>query len=217
MQIYPSILETSSQAFGDQFERVLPYFSHFQLDVADGKLVHNTTIPIKDIETVLTKKKAELAGKTFEFHLMVADYDTEVITINHLPEYIRVSRILIHLSAYSQRLKLPTTSLPLGIVLNPEDEIQTHWQTIQQFPSVQLMTIHPGMQGTAFMPEALTKIDQLHTLGFSGDIILDGGINDKSLSKIMHREHLPTAVCPGSYFTADVEKRLRKLEKISER
>lgn len=79
------------------------------------------------------------------------------------------------------------------------------------------MTVHPGAQGTPFIPEMLTKINELRENGFMGDIILDGGINNETLPLILKNKHLPTAVCPGSYLHEDTENRLNMLRVILER
>ena len=40
------------------------------------------------------------------------------------------------------------------------------------------MTVNPGFSGQKFIPSVLPKIKKLRSL-FSGDIAVDGGINDK--------------------------------------
>jgi len=78
------------------------------------------------------------------------------------------------------------------------------------------MTIEPGFQGNKFIPEMLLKINELREHGFTGQIILDGGINDQSLPIILKNKYLPDAVCPGSYLHEDTEQRLRNLLRLIE-
>lgn len=230
MQIYPSILETDVKSFNEQLDRVLPFFSHFQIDIADGLFVPNKTVQIEEItehRTWSMEHGALISTKTFEFHLMVEDYITEIEKLKLLRKVINIRTVLIH----KKSLPLdPSTPQPFakgwvaqddkgwnyGLVLNPEDDITTNWQVIKQFPIVQIMTVNPGFQGTPFLPETLDKIDELKHLGFTGKIILDGGINDKTLPLIMRRKFLPQAICPGSYFKTNVAKRLSLLKQICE-
>lgn len=106
------------------------------------------------------------------------------------------------------------TKYQIGLVLNPEDDVVSNWETIKQFATVQLMTVYPGAQGTPFVPKTLDKIDELRDCGFSGKIILDGAINDKTLPIILTRKNRPDAVCPGSYFKIDIKERLERLKKL---
>ena len=57
MDIYPSILETTIEDFVAQYNRVSPFFDHFQIDIADGQFVANRTIQIEDIGKVVSRKK----------------------------------------------------------------------------------------------------------------------------------------------------------------
>jgi len=47
-----------------------------------------------------------------------------------------------------------------------------------------VMTVNPGFSGQKFMPSVLPKIKKLRSI-FSGDISVDGGINDKVAGKII--------------------------------
>ncbi len=213
MNIYPSILELSKEAFEEQFERVLPHFSHFQIDIADGIFVPHRTAQIENLEFRIQNSEPV---KTFEFHLMVSDWEQEIPKIEQLSPRVTITRVLIHLSVFNSTFLTLNSTFNRGLVVNPEDDISQNWEILKTVDTIQIMTIHPGAQGSPFIPETLTKIDQLRERGFSGKIILDGGINDQTLPLIMQRECLPDAVCPGSYFTKDVAERFEKLTKISQ-
>jgi ribulose-phosphate 3-epimerase len=46
------------------------------------------------------------------------------------------------------------------------------------------MSIHPGLSGQSFMPEAYERIRQLRRLRPSGLIQVDGGIHDANLAEV---------------------------------
>lgn len=215
MDIYPSILEPTKQAFEEQFSRVLPYFNHFQIDIADGIFVPHKTVQLENLDFRIWN----LEGKTFEFHLMVKDWEAEIKKLANLPTFIKVTTVLIHLQTLHRDSSV--ASLPrndrwkCGLVLNPEDDVSENWETLKSVDTIQIMTILPGAQGNPFIPEVLTKLDQLHDRHYTGITILDGGINDTTLPQIMARPNWPNAVCPGSYFTEDVENRLKKLHSLN--
>lgn len=211
MDIYPSILEQSAEALLKRLTALTPYFSHFQIDIADGKFVTGKTVQIEEIESRLLNIES---SKSFEFHLMVDNWEIEIPKLERFAERLRITCILIHLSVFHSKFYSLRSKFKYGLVLNPEDSVSNHWETIKQFNTVQLMTVHPGAQGTPFVPEALDKIDELRQNGFYGKIILDGAISDKTLPIILRRKNLPDAVCPGSYFSRDVGQRLTLLMKL---
>ncbi len=206
MNIYPSILEDNLERFTAQFTKLSPFFTHFQIDIADGIFVPHKTV---QIEELTEWSKTVDTNKTFEFHLMVADAQMEIEKIKNLSSNITITQVLIPIQPL-------TSTLPLGVVLNPEDQVMTNLDTIKLFNTAQIMTVHPGAQGTPFMLEMLTKINELRDNGFTGDIILDGGINNETLPIILNNKHVPTAVCPGSYLHEDTENRLKILQNISQ-
>lgn len=212
MLIYPSILEQSAHDLISRLKMLAPFFSHFQIDIADGVFVPNKTVQLEDILNIMDKLRLTANNKTFEFHLMVKDYEKDMRIIDSLSSYLHITTILIHLQALHQKYKIQDTTYKPGIVLNPEDSVDDNWETIQHFSTVQIMTVHPGAQGTPFVPEALEKIDELRKLGYDGKIILDGAINDKTLSLIVKRVNLPDAVAPGSYFKTSPAEKLATLQ-----
>lgn len=201
LHIYPSIFELTVEDFLREFSTLLPYFDHFQLDIADGVLVDNRTIQIENIIDAVQKNPLSIESKTFEIHLMVEDFEQEMQKVTELKKYLNITSALIHLQPLARRqFNIPQAPYAIGVSLNPEDEVQENWKNLNNFDIIQLMTVPPGKQAQAFVPEVLDKISELRELGFEGNIILDGAINDTTLPIILSKKYLPDAVCPGSYF-----------------
>ena len=216
MHIYPSILEKKIIDLSNKLDYLLPYFSHFQIDITDGKFVPNKTVQIQDIISTIEQFNNEtIKQKSFEFHLMVNDYQSEIAKLDQLIKFVNITSVLIHLKSLNTKYKILNTKYSIGLVLNPDDDVSANIETIMKFPTIQLMTVFPGRQGSPFVPEVLTKIDELRNLGFKGKIILDGSMNDQTLAAVMKRKYLPDAICPGSYFNTDVADRLKRLQQIS--
>lgn len=199
MTIYPTILTTTKEALIREIELAKAHFHTVQIDVADGVLVENTTLELAQILEVL-EGHGEL---TYDFHLMVQDYEAALTQLAHSNVPIRYA--LIHEAAH------PTPSLfrshdfsfQLGLVANPDDTIETisHIYSLDLIPAIQIMTVYPGAQGRPFETKSLNLIDQLYQYHYKGDIILDGAINDQTLHVIVNRPNQPTIVGPGSYFS----------------
>ena len=212
MNIYPSILETSIEGFESTFLKELPHFSYFQIDISDGEFVEKKTVEIHEVHNILTNHLELLIDKSFEFHLMVKDVSHYLNELTLL-QNISIKRVLFPIQYPPE---FHDYKNPLGFVLNPEDTVEDYWETISKsnMESIQIMTVHPGSQGQPFMPECLNKIDVLRERGFTGSIILDGCINNRTLPIILQNKHLPTDVCPGSYFKADTANHLQILQEL---
>jgi pentose-5-phosphate-3-epimerase len=213
MIIYPSVLETSKETFNSQMIKLSSLFDFFQIDIADGLFVPNKTIPIDDMTILFTN--SHLNSKKYEFHLMVQNYTAEIEKLTELQGAISIERVLVHFTPLEHtNYSRPPAPFEYGIVINPEDMIEGNFVILRNFPYIQIMTVNPGFQGKPFLEEELKKIELLRKLGYTGKILLDGGINDQTLEIISKQKYKPDIVCPGSYLKDDPEKNLKKLQKI---
>ncbi len=216
MQIIPSILESDQQSFEAQLTRLSPYFNYFQIDIADGLLVPNKTVQIEDIINILTvNKNLSTANLTFDFHLMVKDYQKEIEKLNQLTSFIKITNVLIHARALGNN-PFPSSAIPVGLVLDPPDQVNSLSQKydLNKIPVIQIMTVNPGFQGSPFIPDLLNKIEQLRSVNYRNKIFLDGGINEKTIPLILQQKFLPDALGIGSYLTKSdqIEERIKFLK-----
>jgi len=220
MQIIPSILEPTASDYQKTLLKLSPYFSHFQIDIADGIYVNNQTASIDEIIQILTDEK--FSHLSFDFHLMVKDYQTHIDKLEKIKNTINIKNVLIHFSLYPNYLLL-TTNYPLlsiGLVLNPQDQVSDLADkfNLKKIESIQIMSVNPGRQGQPLLPETLKKIEQLRLLGYRNKIFLDGGINEKTIPQILAQKFLPDVLCPGSFLTKadknDLPKRVDYLFNI---
>src|SRR3989344_4587135 len=94
-------------------------------------------------------------------------------------------------------------NISIGLDLSPSteiDDIASHYD-LSKINHIQIMTVEPGFQGSPFLPEMLNKITQLRDHHYSGEILIDGGVNSKSLSTIQSHKNRPGIICIGSYLT----------------
>ena len=223
MQTVPSILEKNSQDLFFQIDRLSKYFSRFQIDIADGIFVPNKTVQIEDIVDCFSSYSLFPIpySLTFDFHLMVKDYEKEIEKLEKLRNFIKINLILIHYSVFPKPYPLNPNpySFPIGLTLNPRDQVDdlTSHYNLKQIPSIQIMSVVPGLQGNPFLPETLKKIEQLSVLGYRNKIFLDGAVNDKTLPIINKLKYKPDVICPGSYLTKakDLKKNVEYLNKLT--
>lgn len=216
MQIMPAPLEENSTSLRYQLDRLIAYFSKFQIDIADGKLVKNRTVSMEEVISLVSNYEIII-----DLHLMVEDYKSQLKLINSSPQQSKVNRVFIHAKANPSPL-LFEQGLPyqLGLVINPEENVEIIGQryNLHKIPNIQIMTVNPGLQGQAFMPETINKIDQLRRLGYKDTIVIDGGINADTLPYVLTAPSLPDIIAVGSYFTKVPDEilpqNIEKLRKI---
>lgn len=216
MQIVPAILETNEKNLLNQIDRLSAYFNRFQIDIADGRFVPNKTV---QIEGLFKHSTLNVKRFMFDFHLMVEDYETEIKKLTQLQKIINIKTALIHFSLSPNFQYLITNNdFTIGLVLNPQDQVKdlARQYDLNKIPAVQIMSVNPGFQGTPFLPETLNKIEQLRTLGYRNEVLLDGGVNDQTLPVILSKKFKPDILGVGSFFTkaGDLEKNILLLKKI---
>ena len=118
MQTIPSILENDADNLIKQINKLSPYFSRFQIDIADGIFVPNKTVQIEEIEKTIHQFNNEAMKQyVFDFHLMVKDYEKEIKKIEKLKGIINIKYIFIHFSAIenTRSLDSPPAGGSLGM------------------------------------------------------------------------------------------------------
>jgi pentose-5-phosphate-3-epimerase len=200
MIVTPAPLETTIEPFVHNINRLSSFYRRFQVDIADGVFVPNTTFQIDDFASVYSTLPP---GIVYDFHLMVQRPLLHVQKLQFLPNAV-LGTVLIHKSVFPEQKSLYAL-LPdakFGLVLNPEDTVESITDLLlSTLHSVQIMTIIPGFQGQPFMPNMLYKIEQLRKRGFLGEILIDGSVNEKTIHEITSLAYPPDVLGVGSYIT----------------
>ena len=204
MQICPSMPEPTMDSLAATINRLSPFYNYFQVDIGDGIYVNNRTVQIDEISKNFGKFN-NYRSLNFDFHLMVSDFEADITKLNELSKSINIKNIFVHYSAIKNfELKISNLSpIPIGLTLNPQDQVDDlakHYN-LEDIPTIQIMSVTPGVQGNPFIPETLKKIEQLRVLGYKSNIFLDGAVNDKTLPFIAEQKFKPDVVCPGSFLT----------------
>lgn len=222
MDIVPALLVKTSSELSEQITRLARYYSHFQIDIADGQFVNNKTLSVDDLQGAFEKIKPDtLKNLTFDFDLMVLDYVSSCEKIDELAFLIKTTSVFPHAAAitnYKELVELyPVFSI--GIAVDPDQSIDTinEMFDLPSIPIIQVMSVIPGKQGNPFIEDSLTKIEQLKMLDYRGKISIDGGVNNKTLPAIISRRDRPDMVCVGSYLSQgeDIESRVKTLQELS--
>ncbi len=211
MQVIPAILVDTAEELIQQVDKLSSYFQHFQIDIADGEFVPKKTISLAEAGDALSHISVNKA-LAVDFDLMINDVAGAINEIDKLFQKVKVDTIFIHnLNSFDLRPNL-------GIAIDPQITIETIIQRfdLNLFPGIQIMSVVPGKQGGAFIPETLHKIEKLRKAGYKNKIYLDGGINEKSLPIILESQSRPDILCIGGYLTRaeNLEERMSKLRQV---
>lgn len=222
MKIVPTLLTLDKFELSTQLELFQKYFKRIQIDVADGKLVPNVTTQLDEMIELVENSHVEILPRTsFDFHLMVENYKAELEKINHLQKInVKVNVVLINAKHNPKINKFyEQYNFAIGLDIFPStqiDEIALHYN-LNKISHIQVMTVEPGFQGSPFLPEMLNKITQLRDHHYSGEILIDGGVNSKTIPTIQSHKNQPDIICIGSYLTKagdDLGNRINSLKRL---
>ena len=184
MNIVPVILAQSQEEFiekvhNDEVKKLAPLF---QIDILDGSLFNTTCWA--DIEIIKTLDHLP----NFELHLMI---DNPLPVIKMWKENIpSLQRAIIHaeihrpLGAVIDQIKL--LNLEVGIAVNPETDLMSVKNQIEDVDILLIMGVHPGASGQSFLGEFILKKIQNARAHFPNiNIAVDGGITLENVKSII--------------------------------
>lgn len=216
MQVLPALLTASAVELKGQISMLSPYYTHFQIDIADGIFVPNKTVGIDSLfETLKDYKNSPLS---FDFDLMVEDYKQSFELLKDLANMITIENVFFHFSSLKESPLPVLSKFTIGIALDPKDDfsdLEHNYDMNSGFP-IQIMTVNPGFQGSPFIENELYKIEQIKSANYKNNIFIDGGINEKTIPIILSKKYRPDFMGIGSYLTKapDLPGRVEKLRQL---
>ena len=214
IQISPSILSADFSQLANEVKRLEDGGADMiHVDVMDGHFVPNLTIGPPVIKSL--KKHSSIL---FDVHLMIspvhkyikayADAGADIITIH--PEATDDINSSISL--------IKELNKKVGVSLNPETKVDTIIKHLDKIDLVLIMSVNPGFGGQKFMPEVLSKVEELKKLraakDLDFDIEIDGGINFEN-SKMAIRAGANILVSGTTIFKSnngDIKKNIELLK-----
>lgn len=182
IHIAPSILSADFACLKDEIRKVESAGADMlHIDVMDGHFVPNITIGpavVADIKKVtrLPLDVHLMIEEPFRYAERFIDSGADLITVH--VEAITAAQIKKEIKSIKQKKVRP------GISLNPKTPLKRIEGFLKYVDFVLVMTVNPGFGGQEFIKEVLPKIKSLRGL-FSGDIAVDGGINDKTAQYVI--------------------------------
>ncbi len=180
--IFPSLLAANTMQLEQEIKAVLQAgASGIHLDIMDNHYVPNLSFGPNIAEDI----KRTFPDCLLDVHLMISPVDTL------LEPFAKAgaNRISIHPDAtqdIAQSLhRIHALRAKAGLVLNPDTPIDVLDKHISALDFVLVMTVNPGFGNQAFMPDVLPKIKKLHQTHPTLAIMVDGGVSEKNLAKLV--------------------------------
>lgn len=183
IKIAPSILSANFACLDKEIRKIeLAGADMVHIDVMDGHFVPNITIG-----PVVVKYIRRLTGLPLDVHLMIEKPE------DFIDEFLKAGSdmITVHIETISasklkaQSVKLRKKGIKFGVSLNPDTSLLRIQGVLKYVDLVLLMSVFPGFSGQKFIPSVLPKIKKLRSM-FSGDISVDGGVNDRVAAKLIN-------------------------------
>jgi len=216
IQISPSILSADFSQLGNEIKRLEEGGADMiHVDVMDGHFVPNLTIGPSVIKSLRNYTKLP-----FDVHLMIkpvhkyiksyAEAGANIITI-HPEATDNLKDSIKHIKELGKKV---------GVSLNPDTKTDIIKEFLSELDLILIMSVYPGFGGQKFIPEVLSKIEELKNIklkeNLKFDIEVDGGI-DFNNSKLVVKAGANILVSGTTIFknnNGDIKKNIEILKSI---
>jgi len=216
IQISPSILSADFSQLGNEIKRLEEGGADMiHVDVMDGHFVPNLTIGPPVIKALRNYTKLP-----FDVHLMIkpvhkyiksyAEAGANIITI-HPEATDNLKDSIKHIKELGKKV---------GVSLNPDTKTDIIKEFLSELDLILIMSVYPGFGGQKFIPEVLSKIEELKNIklkeNLKFDIEVDGGI-DFNNSKLVVKAGANILVSGTTIFknnNGDIKKNIEILKSI---
>jgi ribulose-phosphate 3-epimerase len=208
-KIAPSILSADFTCLGEEIRKVEKAGADYiHVDVMDGHFVPNITIG-----PMIVKAAARVTDLPLDVHLMISDPDdfiadfakagADIITV-HAEAATHLHRTVQFIRDHGARP---------AVALNPATPLNALEYVLNHLDMVLLMTVNPGFEAQAFIPEVIPKIRQLRRMvddqGLNVEIEVDGGIGPDTISQVSIAGANVFVAGSAIYYSEDYKETIR--------
>lgn len=211
IQIIPTIFAHNKKEFYDKLQKIFFLTSTFQIDFMDGLFVSSQSVSLNEIPP-LSK-----FGKQFEAHLMLFS-PNKIIN-----KFIKkgFNKLIIHYESFSDEIsineaisQIKKNKVRSFLAINPETPVDILFSFQKKTEGFLIMGVHPGKEHQKIIQSTYEKIKIIRKKFPNFPIQVDGGVNDKTVSKLIKSG--ANILNIGSYLSSseDPKKAFIKLENL---
>jgi ribulose-phosphate 3-epimerase len=208
-KIAPSILSADFTCLGEEIQKVEKAGADYiHVDVMDGHFVPNITIG-----PMIVRAAARVTDLPLDVHLMISDPDdfiedfakagADIITV-HAEAATHLHRTIQFIRDQGARP---------AVALNPATPLNALEYVLNHLDMVLLMTVNPGFEAQAFIPDVIPKIQKLRRmaedLGLNLEIEVDGGIGPDTIGRVSAAGADVFVAGSAIYYSEDYEQTIR--------
>ena len=208
-KIAPSILSADFTCLGEEIRKVEKAGADYiHVDVMDGHFVPNITIG-----PMIVKAAARITDLPLDVHLMISDPDDFIADFARAGASIITvhAEVATHLHRTIQFIR--DQGVRPAVALNPATPLDILQYVLNHLDMVLLMTVNPGFEAQAFIPEVIPKIQKLRSmaedLGLDLEIEVDGGIGPDTIGRVSAAGANVFVAGSAIYYSKDYEKTIR--------
>lgn len=176
--ILPAILESDVAEIQIKADKIKDIVKTVSVDIIDGLFADNLTVGVSELNQV------DFGELKIELQLMTQDPD-DLLGECHTLGTKRVYGHIEQLHSQENFVNLAQEfAIEPGLALDlftPVESLES--KLLDRLSGVLLMAVKAGFSGQTFNPLVLEKIKDLRSLGFQGDIQIDGGMNKDTISQ----------------------------------
>ena len=175
--IIPTIFAQNKKEFQERFNKLIHISKNLQIDFMDRKFVPSNSISISQIPNLKKYKN------NFEAHLMVKSPESWIKSLKQKG----FRKIIIHYESVNPQKALGLSKknkLITFIAINPETPIKRILPFLRNVDGILFMGVHPGKEHQKFISSVYKKIKQLKKINKKILIQVDGGVNEKNISRL---------------------------------
>lgn len=209
VQIYPSLISGDIMNLERTITLLEPHCAGFHLDVMDFDFVPNLTWGPVFINAIRKISKKQL------WIDLLAQHPEKYLDLMELKKDDIIS---VHLESQHEAnifAKIRARGLLASLALDPRTDLTNATNLVGEIDHILLMSVRPGFSGQEFIPESVDRLEQLHALlehlHRKPLVGMDGGLNQKTLPKIVEIGIDTVAIAKGIFGQPDPVEALKKL------
>lgn len=179
---------------------------YIHIDVMDNTFTNNVAYSIEEINEI-----NKISNKKLDIHLMVNDPIKYINSFNNM----NIEYIIFHVEIDKDINNLINTvhgmGYKCGLAINPNTNINTLEQYIDNIDLILVMSVMPGYGGQLFINSIYNKLESLRNKYKNITISVDGGINQDNIYKL---NSLVDMVVIGSYLSTETKEKIDMIKNI---